>query len=454
MEDTAGDLVVVVPGILGSTLSRGPRQVWGYSSVARLHRLSSRLTEDLALPGEAFADPEHGFNDGARPTGMLRTLGVLPGFLTIDGYDRLVSGLRREFAPASQDAVIEFPYDWRQSNEYTARRLKSVVEPLLRHRRRRRPDARIVFLGHSMGGLVARYYAECLDSERLTRRVITIGTPFQGAAKALAVLANGYASLGPRRFRLGELVRSLPSVAELLPVYECFGPGSGALESIRTALIPGLPDFCRVRALQFHQRMNEAVVANGSDRPTYHAVLSCRQKTPTWASRGGDGEILLQVPTEPARRGDGTVPRCSAAPPDWVDDSPAVFVSGRHASMQQQRDVLLQVSGIVTARPRRPMAGIDEIAVEADPCVIPGEEWTVRAESMEGSDHLVLAVTVTEPSKDEVVGTAPLRPCGQGSHSASLRIPRPGTYRWTVHTVPAAATPVEPVSDVLLCAYE
>ncbi|MFD3442741.1 esterase/lipase family protein [Streptomyces sp. NPDC058685] len=451
MQYLAADLVVVLPGILGSTLSRGPRQIWGYRSVSRLHRLSDRLTQDLALPAQAFTAAERGFDDGAHATGTLRTLGIIPGFLSIDGYDRLVNRLRRELAHLGHGSIIEFPYDWRQSNAFTASRLKAAVEPLLRHRRRQHPEAKLVFVAHSMGGLVARYYAECLDTDKLTRRIITIGTPFLGAAKALAALANGYTSLGPRRFDFGELVRSLPSVAELLPMYDCVGLTPDTLRPLAAATVPGLPVVCQDHALRFHQRIREAVVANGDERPTYHALLSHRQKTATWVSVAENDEVLVHSPQELSQGGDGTVPRCSAAPPEWNDDSGSVFVSGRHASLQQQPHVLIQVHGIVTARPRRPMAVMDEIAVEADPWVAPGEPWTVRAESVEGSNGLVLTVTVSDPASNEVVGHAPLRAQGDGKHTASLRIARPGAFRWTVQTVTTAATPVEPVSDALLC---
>ncbi|MFD4002017.1 esterase/lipase family protein [Streptomyces rubiginosohelvolus] len=452
MEHLAADLVVVLPGILGTALSRGPRQIWGYRSVTRLDRLSDRLTQDLALPPQAFDDPEHGFNDGARPTGTLRTLGIIPGFLSVDGYDRLMAKLRKELTVLGPDSVIEFPYDWRQSNVFTAHRLKAVIEPLLLHRRRRFPNARLVFVAHSMGGLIARYYAECLDTEKLTRRIITIGTPFMGAVKALAVLANGYASLGPRRFPLGDLVRSLPSVAELLPAYACVGPSPDALRPLSDSAVPGLPAVCEQRAQRFHQQMRAAIEANGDERPSYHALVSCRQKTATWASvADGRDAVLLHSPESLFQRGDGTVPRCSATPPEWEDDAASVFVSGRHASLQQQRHVLLQVHGIATAQPRRPMATMDEIAVEAEPWVAPGEEWTVRAESVEGSNGLVLTATVADPSTGEVIAQAPVRPRGDGTYTASLRLDRPGAFRWTVHTVPTGATPVEPVSDALLC---
>lgn len=46
-------------------------------------------------------------------------------------------------------------------------------------------------LAHSMGGVVARYWAAMLDDERLCRTVITLGSPHRGAPKALDALANG-----------------------------------------------------------------------------------------------------------------------------------------------------------------------------------------------------------------------------------------------------------------------
>ncbi|MEU8404367.1 thioesterase domain-containing protein [Nonomuraea sp. NPDC048892] len=448
-----GDLIVVVPGILGSTLYRDGRQTWGYRNISwNLYRLTARLTEDLSLPPEAFADPALGCDDGTQVRGVLKTLGIVPGFLTIDGYDKLLRRLRARFRD-DHHTIIEFPYDWRQSNEYTARRLQTVVEPILERRRQIHPDAGIVFFCHSMGGLVARFYAECLDTRKLTRRIITIGTPYSGAAKALGVLANGYAPLGSWRIRLGELARSLPSVAELLPMYACVGPSVHALAPLVSEPVPGLPDICLERGLRFHRRIEEAIAANGNARPSYHAILSHRQTTETWASITDDGSTILHAPSNFEERGDGTVPRCSATPPEWADDSNALFVAGRHAALQQQNSVIIQAEGIVTTR-RRPMAAMDEIAVDADLHIEPGGAWEVRAESIEGSDRLVLFVTVTDPDDGRVGVSRSLRPEGDSRYSARIPIAGPGVFRWTVHTAPTAATPVDPVSDVLLCTDE
>ena len=53
-------------------------------------------------------------------------------------------------------------------------------------------------------------------TEGETRAVITVGTPHRGSVRALDALANGK-KLGP--IDLTKLVRSLPSVYELLPLF-------------------------------------------------------------------------------------------------------------------------------------------------------------------------------------------------------------------------------------------
>jgi hypothetical protein len=304
-----------------------------------------------------------------------------------------------------------------------------------------------------MGGLVARFYAECLDHRRYVRRVITIGTPYQGAVKALEPVANGTIRLGPVALDLGELARSFPSVAELLPVYDCVGPSADRLRDLRQVNLPKVPQVVLDRSRAFHQRINDAVAAGGDDRPSYHVVVSHRQRTDLWALIDAVGEVRLRASAGFADGGDGTVPRCSASPPEWSDDAAARFVAGMHAALQQQRETLAQLRGILSSRPRYPQAAADEIAVDAPPCAVAGEDWPIEARSVEGSDRLVLTVTIDETSERQVrpVVRLPLRPQGGGCYRSVVSVPRPGVYRWTVSTEPTAATPIDPISDILLC---
>ncbi|WFB09943.1 hypothetical protein LRS74_25055 [Streptomyces sp. LX-29] len=86
-----GDLVVVVPGILGSRLAdRDGKEVWGLSGGAlwRGIRTLGGSVRDLRLPDD-IGDDHPG--DGVRPIGLLHDLHALPGVgPLVDGYSGLL----------------------------------------------------------------------------------------------------------------------------------------------------------------------------------------------------------------------------------------------------------------------------------------------------------------------------------------------------------------------------
>jgi hypothetical protein len=92
--NTFGDLVLVVPGILGSRLARiekGKRvPVWDLS----VNRLPAALREiiggELVFTGSGDAAP----NDGIVSNGLLEIPQWIPGFFGVDGYAELVKTLR------------------------------------------------------------------------------------------------------------------------------------------------------------------------------------------------------------------------------------------------------------------------------------------------------------------------------------------------------------------------
>ena len=76
-----------------------------------------------------------------------------------------------------------------------------------------------VFICHSMGGLVARWYIDCLGGANVTRKLITLGTPARGALNALEQLVNGvHKGPGPFKLNLTLFARSLRHV----PFTNCF----------------------------------------------------------------------------------------------------------------------------------------------------------------------------------------------------------------------------------------
>jgi hypothetical protein len=64
-----------------------------------------------------------------------------------------------------------------------ARRLKSLVEKV----RRETGYERVHVIGHSMGGVVARYYVQCLGGDKRVHTLVTLGSPHSGTLPAYLV---------------------------------------------------------------------------------------------------------------------------------------------------------------------------------------------------------------------------------------------------------------------------
>ena len=166
------DVIVLIPGILGSVLVKDGREVWGASGSSIVGNLITfgKALGDLALPqGVGHGDPK----DGVTAPRSLPRLYMVPTFWKADGYGRLVERLNDRFtlthATYEQPGnLFEFPYDWRLSNQCNAQRLSQTVIPVLERWRgaTKNPNAKLIFISHSMGGLVARYFLEVLGGAR------------------------------------------------------------------------------------------------------------------------------------------------------------------------------------------------------------------------------------------------------------------------------------------------
>ena len=337
-------LTIVVPGIGGSVLrypARDGRQgviAWNSGNRALVDLL--RHPERLSLGDE----PE------LRPTGLISSRHLLPGWTVIHGYERLVRSLNRrpgrlvdlgdpDHRIPDADVVL-FPYDFRRSITESAERLAAEVKRRLTYVAGGGRAPQVVVVAHSMGGLVARYWLGPLGGWSVCRSLITLGTPHRGAPKALQLVVNG-ARIG--RWPLDALtavLREWTSVSELLPAYP-------AIWDIRAqkALYPHeLPVRTRATArvaYQVHRDIETAwdqVPRSGaqvvprigwSHRTLSSAtwdgsVLRVDQSAPAWLDVGGWGDD----------RGDGTVPAFAAMPAEMGGDNPAgMRVKHRHGPL-------------------------------------------------------------------------------------------------------------------------
>ncbi|MGF1599744.1 MAG: esterase/lipase family protein [Acidimicrobiales bacterium] len=209
------DLVVVVPGLLGSRLARRDgsgkeSEIWGTGPLRLAKNLAPFVgaIKGLALPADCDPDDP---GDGVVATGVITDLAVFPGFLGVAGYDGLIQRFEADLLPGQ---VTAFPYDWRLSSRVNGKAFAGYLERAVADWRKLSNNraARAIVVAHSMGGLVSRWAIEKEGAHEHVSRLVTLGTPYRGAAKALDALANGLRlpkRVGPR---LDSVVQSLPSV--------------------------------------------------------------------------------------------------------------------------------------------------------------------------------------------------------------------------------------------------
>jgi pimeloyl-ACP methyl ester carboxylesterase len=348
------DIVVILPGIMGSVLQKDGRDVWALSGGALLNGLKTLggSVAGLTLTGDS-AEAET-LDDGIVATRLFADVHLIPGFWKIDGYTMLAKAITEEFRARAGENYFEFPYDWRRDNRAAARRLARLSAGWLESWRRTsgNPDAKLILIAHSMGGLVARYFLEVLEGWRDTRMLVTFGTPYRGSLKALDAISNGLKkTIGAwTAIDMSGLVRSLTSAYQLLPIYPCYTPGTGALQ--RVAESDGIPNVDAARAktaLAFHDEIrlaterNELLPDYRAGRYTLHPIVGTYQPTLQIARRAADGLALSERYPGQDIEGDGTVPQVSATPIEsdaLTNQHHRVFVAETHGSLQNSVPML------------------------------------------------------------------------------------------------------------------
>jgi hypothetical protein len=458
-----GDVVVMLPGITGSVLTRDGHDVWAPTGGSILNALVSlgENVKSLALK-EDPADVDD-LGDGVVATRVMPDIHLIPGLWKIDGYSKLKSYVTKTFDVRPGENLFEFPYDWRRDNRVAARKLQRASADWLKKWRESsgNKDAKLVLVGHSMGGIVSRYYLECLDGWRDTRMLVTFGTPYRGSVKAVGTLANGLAKkIGPLSLDLTEMVRSLTAVYQLLPIYPCYDTGGDKLVRIAETDVPNIDRDRASAARGFHNEIKRAVEAHEQDeeylrdRYSIRPVIGTFQPTAQSAKAHGNGVELIPSYQGVDQDGDGTVPRVSATPLEVGHEENAMFAAQRHASLQNDDPVLTQLAGVLSdinldLSVFRALPTV-RVSLDVDDVYEVREPVTVRARPEQELTEPLLAVVedAARPPDDETpveVARATLRSSGDGWQSTELAPLPEGAYRVTVF----GAGSVEPVTDVV-----
>lgn len=421
------DLVVLLPGITGSELRNESGTVWGWSGKALLKNLLSAgesLRRDLFVANDPLnADV---LDDGIRATRVLPDLHLIPGLWKIDGYGTIQELFSQgvEGYSFSRENFLPFPYDWRRDNRVSARllRAKALAHLWAWRKSSGNQHAKLVLIAHSMGGLVSRYFLEVLEGWRETRALITFGTPYSGSVNAVDTLVNGSKSFG---LDLTEACRSMASLHQLLPVYNCLEDGSGKLAPLTLDALKNVDAARATRARKFHEEIRAAQEKNNLDdeyrRSRYGIYPIVGQSQPTRNSvRLANGSIqLLETLGDDDPNGDGTVPRLSAVP-EGFDLPGAMFTCAKHGKLQNLPQTLDHVSGILTSLHLSRVVFRDgkprqiKVALAVDDAYQVKSEIAVRARPTRDTQ---LMLTISSRQQMQQVFQRPMRRAADGWHS-------------------------------------
>jgi pimeloyl-ACP methyl ester carboxylesterase len=339
-------LVFVIPGIGGSILANGAdptdrNEVWN----AQL----PNLLQTALSPASLELDRD------LVPIGLIPDIGVIPGWSIIHGYGtlrrRLAKGTRLDTGdPALRDLdadVVLFPYDFRRGIVAAAERLHSEVEARLETLGATDDDARVVLIGHSMGGLVARYYCGPLGGWRRTRTILTLGSPHRGAPKAVAFATSGISVGQFRADAFNRVVATWPGLYDLFPTY------AGVLDT-RTQARVRLSDLelAERATIARAQSMHDEITAAWRDIPREGTEVRVRlgwsHHTPSEMTYDGDRLGVTRADDYFASsgawadlEGDGVVPAISAVPLEMSSAAPAPFLTKyRHGPIAKDDSIL------------------------------------------------------------------------------------------------------------------
>lgn len=344
MNSTFPDVVIFLPGIGGSTLLRNDKVLWDLSCsflfrTARVHHI-----DDLTIASES---EDIDLGDDVRAGEVIGGIHVIPGLIKGDMYGNFGQLLRQSVGVRLGENFFQFAYDWRRDNRVTARKLAHFVDEKLAHWREASGNtaAKVILIGHSMGGLVSRYYIECLGGWQSVRRLYTLGTPHRGSLNALGFLSNGMSKgIGPLHADVTRPLRSFASVHQLLPIYPCV-MRDGKHHRVGDLDIPNLDQGTVSQAAAFHEEIQQAIRANGQEegyvRDYLSPIIGVRQPTyqsATLTSKGVDLQRNMAGVDLRGIDGDGTVPAPSALPLD-MDPGSATHVWGAHSSLCKEKAV-------------------------------------------------------------------------------------------------------------------
>ena len=275
-------------------------------------------------------------NDDLEPAGIIEEVLFVPPWAKLEQYGRLIQALESTGyiadprLPEEQRNLYTFAYDWRQDNRLSGQQLGQAIERW----RGFHPGAKAWLVGHSNGGIVARWYIEKEGGAEHVGRLFLLGSPWDGAPKATKIIFEGLDTLFRGSFNLfniqkrtRDLIRTFPSAYQLIPVQDPF------LRDLNNEQIDPFAgeawlENSRERELlkegkRFNQELGTAL--------SVETVCMFGRKLPTLTNgvlSSNPGGLWQEITWQSLASGDGTVPERSANHPRASTHLPFVATHG------------------------------------------------------------------------------------------------------------------------------
>lgn len=371
---TSRKAIVVIPGVGGSRLTADGQIVWISNEASKLDKLAC-------------------YTDGSSKK-TVGTLGNNDGIYgPYDTYGFLYRRLATKFS--STYDVLFFPYDWRLSNNTTANKLASALNAY----------DEVVLVCHSMGGLVASKYLMTASNRSKVSKLITIGTPFQGAPHLVYVAESGdfnilflVSGVAPNVINL---VQNFHATYQLAPTAEYtegyitnydikYGKEDSDTYTYARPWAMNGSSVKRMRndATSFHASLytNNTHIANSNLVDTYRIVGNGKDTIRRVIYR--DGKFIA---VERANSGDGTVPIESAR--NGLYSSRVKSYTDTHTGLVNNADVATYIVNIIS--------GVSTAStIEEEEILYNEKGWII------GTDNQRVSVIVDADAEVQITDTA------------------------------------------------
>jgi pimeloyl-ACP methyl ester carboxylesterase len=336
MNDAEGSIpphfLVVVPGMMGSKLRdrRTGKLVWLDFDDFPINPFEwddwiENLFGQMTYP-----------NENLEPAGIMDRVMFMSPWAKQEQYSRLLEALETmgycfdPSIPEEERNAYTFAYDWRQDIRISGRLLGDAIERW--HVLHNGAPAWVI--GHSMGGIAARWYIEKEGGRDFVTRLFLMASPWNGAPKALSSIFMGIDMFMRSRFnplKVRDLtrrtIRSFPSAYQILP-HEGFYLRDGQGQEFDPYTKPDWLDNDAERALladarRFNEELGttlsvETLCFFGRKRPTVSQGIAVLDQTGLWDA----------ITWEKGPLGDGTVVEASAVHSNANQKLPFVATHG------------------------------------------------------------------------------------------------------------------------------